>query len=795
MNMQRNGKNFKHLWELFQKNATTKLMAVRRSYYPHAIIVLVTIVTIVLMFPREKSYEFADLKEGEIYIGEQVVAPFTFSIEKDPEEYNRDVEAARRSVPPLFVRVDTVANHRMRQLRGLLTGIESILTSVLADSLKAQQLSDLLKSYQIAASEEMIRFFLQTIRFPEPKARKTKSRKAKRVKKATKDTLQAQGIQFTKFQSVLIQITRDMYSIGVLNISPNDLPNQSEKIAIAAGTDEIIEKTNFFHNLSTLDITLLQKLREQFENEQAVKAGFEILSQIIRPNIFYDEEQTQKRIEEAVKRVPKFKGTVLAKEKIIDSHEKITREHIQKLRSLAKAKAEREGQSTGWAALMPGLGKVLMASVGLMFILAFLYYMRRPIFDDPKKVTMIFISILLVLFIGHFISKFSLSEYLIPVAIAAMLLTIFFDAQVAFMGMVSLAILLAGLRGNEFSITLISLVVGIASILSVRKVRSRSWLFKSFIWVATGYIVSIGTLELLRYSDFTEVTNSLLYGLINGFLSPILTYGLMVIFEYTFDMTTDATLLELSDLNKPLLRQLAIRAPGTYHHSILVGSLAEAAAEAIGANSLLARVGAYYHDIGKMEKPEYFVENQVDGKNPHEKLSPSMSCLILVSHVKRGLEIAQEYGLPKEIQNFISEHHGTTLISYFYNKAKEMSDGKEVNEDDFRYPGPKPQSKETGIVMLADAVEAASRSMKDPSVSRLRSVVNAIIDDRFKSCELDESPLTLRDLNQIQEAFVTILTGVFHGRVEYPDQDEKLLQHEHKNDKQNAQTKADGEAV
>lgn len=752
-------------WRQAKEKIHSKFPTIRRGYYIHALIIFLTIVSVFLMFPREKSYEFADLKEGEIYIGEQVVAPFTFSIEKDPEEYKRDVEAAKKAVPAIFVRVDTVANQRMKQLRGLLTGIEALLQSVETDSVKAEQLADLLRSYQVSTSDEMVQFFLHGIDFG-------KSGKRPTAKKDT--TTSVERVAFTAFQQALLQITRDMYSIGVLNIAPKDLPYQSDKIAITTGSDELIEKAEFYHNVSTLDVTLLQKLREHFRNELAVKAGFEILSQIIRPNIFYDEERTRTRIEEAVKQVPRYKGTVLAKEKIIDSHEKITREHIQKLRSLARAKAEREGHSTGWAALLPGLGRVLMAAVGLSFILMFLFYTRRGLFDDARKLLMIMISILLVLFLGHFISKFSLSEYLIPVAICSMLLTIFFDPQVAFMGMVSLAILLAGLRGNEFSITLITLIVGMASILSVRRVRSRSWLFKSFLWVAAGYMVATATLELLRYSAFDDLTNSLLYGLLNSFLSPILAYGLMVVFEYTFDMTTDATLLELSDLNKPLLRQLAIRAPGTYHHSILVGSLAEAAAEAIGANSLLARVGAYYHDIGKIEKPEYFVENQVEGHNPHEKLSPSMSCLILISHVKRGLEIAQQYGLPKEIQSFIAEHHGTNLITYFYNKAKEMSDGKEVNEDDFRYPGPKPQSKETGIVMLADAVEAACRSLKDPSVSRLRNMVNAIIEDRFKNGELDESPLTLRDLNQIQEAFVTILTGVFHGRIEYPDQEELL---------------------
>jgi hypothetical protein len=205
----------------------------------------------------------------------------------------------------------------------------------------------------------------------------------------------------------------------------------------------------------------------------------------------------------------------------------------------------------------------------------------------------------------------------------------------------------------------------------------------------------------------------------------------------------------------------------------MVGNLSEAATEAIGGNALLARVASYYHDIGKMEKAEYFVENQKGGKNPHEKLTPSMSCLILINHVKRGLDLAHDYNLPKEIRDFIPEHHGTNIIRFFYEKAKESSDSVEINETDFRYLGPKPQTKETGIVMLADSVEAGSRSLKDPSVSRIRGMVNSFVHERLLDSELDECPLTTRDLNLIKESFVNTLTGMFHGRIEYPDQDKK----------------------
>jgi hypothetical protein len=351
-----------------------------------------------------------------------------------------------------------------------------------------------------------------------------------------------------------------------------------------------------------------------------------------------------------------------------------------------------------------------------------------------------------------------------------MLLTVFFDAQLAFVGAVALGVILGGMRGYEFSTIFTTLVVGLFSILAVRRVRSRSWIFKAILFLAIAYLVTITTTAFLRYTPFDQTLLHLRDGLIiNALLCPIFTYGLMVVFEYLFDITTDATLLELSALNRPLLRELALQAPGTYHHSMVVGTLSEAAAEAIGANSLLARVGAYYHDIGKMEMPEYFAENQKGGKNPHEKLTPSMSYLVIINHVKRGLEIAEENGIPKEIRNFIPQHHGTNLISYFYKKALEKSDDSEVQESDFRYPGPKPQTKETGIVMLADAIEAAGRALRDPSVSRLRNVVSNIVEDRFKKGELDECPLTLRDLDLIKESFVRTLTGIFHGRIQYPE--------------------------
>jgi putative nucleotidyltransferase with HDIG domain len=264
-----------------------------------------------------------------------------------------------------------------------------------------------------------------------------------------------------------------------------------------------------------------------------------------------------------------------------------------------------------------------------------------------------------------------------------------------------------------------------------------------------------------------EILTEILYGSVVSVLSIFLVMGMLPVFESIFGMTTDTTLLELSDLNHPLLKRLSIEAPGTYHHSISVGNLSESAAEAIGGNALLARVGAYYHDIGKVEIPEYFVENQFSVRSKHESLTPSMSALILSSHVKKGRLLGEEADIPDEVLNFIEEHHGTMVMSYFYHKAREQGD-EETSMDKFRYPGPKPQTRETGIAMLADAVEAASRTLDDPKPARIDALIQRIINERFESGELNECPLTLRDLARIREAFASVLIAAFHHRVRYP---------------------------
>jgi hypothetical protein len=268
--------------------------------------------------------------------------------------------------------------------------------------------------------------------------------------------------------------------------------------------------------------------------------------------------------------------------------------------------------------------------------------------------------------------------------------------------------------------------------------------------------------------DFSIVTNAG-WGVLNAAISTALAFFMIPVLEVTCGVTTDWTVLELSDLNRPLLKRLMLEAPGTYHHSMVMGTLADAACDAVGANSLLCRVQCYYHDIGKINKPEYFIENialNPRGTNPHDRLTPSMSCLILESHIRDGVELSRQHKLPDILIDAIREHHGTSEMSYFYEKAKK--EGLSVDREDFRYPGPRPQTKETAIVMLADAVEASSRVLTDPHPSRLRGLVRKVIDARVADGELEECGLTLADLAKVREAFVLVLTGMFHTRIRYP---------------------------
>jgi putative nucleotidyltransferase with HDIG domain len=361
----------------------------------------------------------------------------------------------------------------------------------------------------------------------------------------------------------------------------------------------------------------------------------------------------------------------------------------------------------------------------------------------------------------------NLPEYAVPLAFAPLILSILFDKRLAVVFTLLLVVAVSAVAEYRPTFIPVMSIGGIVAIYSVRRLRHRRHFYAALFTMAMAVTIAIVALDIGAQAPVRTIARDVFAGIMGSALSAFLAMVFLAAVEAAFRIPSDITLLELSDLNRPLMRRLMMEAPGTYHHSLLVGSLAEAAAESIGANSLKARVCAYHHDIGKLSKPEYYTENEQGAVSRHARLAPSMSALVIKSHVTEGLELAQKEKLPPAVAAVIPEHHGTTVMAFFYAKALEQD--PTTPDHDYRYPGPRPQSKETAIVMLADSIEGASRSLQGPTPARLRGLVNKIVDQRLHEGQLDECGLSLADVARIREAFLQVLTGIFHVRVAYPE--------------------------
>jgi putative nucleotidyltransferase with HDIG domain len=401
------------------------------------------------------------------------------------------------------------------------------------------------------------------------------------------------------------------------------------------------------------------------------------------------------------------------------------------------------------------------------------YLYRKKIFNDISSFLMVFLILTLLSVSSAIIYHFDdVNSLIIPIAIAPIILTIIFDSRVGLMATITLAIITALMHDNNFEYLVATITACSLGIFSVRDIKNRSQFFLSTPFIVfASYVLVLGGFTLARFAGWDQFLDTTLAVAINS-VFILFTYPLILIIEKTFKVTTDFTLLELSDTNQPLMKDLMNKAPGSFHHSLQVANLAEAAASAIEANALLCRVGAMYHDIGKMVKPSYFIENQSNG-NDHDKLKAKMSALIIKAHVSDGVKMARKNNIPELVVDFIRTHHGTSLIRFFYSKAQNNAEKEvEIPEEDFRYDGPTPFTKEQGVLLLADSVEAASRAMKNPNYNKLETLIDRITDDHISERQLDNCPLTFRHIQIIKETFLSILVGVYHSRVEYPDDKE-----------------------
>ncbi|MCY0879137.1 MAG: HDIG domain-containing protein [Firmicutes bacterium] len=515
----------------------------------------------------------------------------------------------------------------------------------------------------------------------------------------------------------------------------------------------------------------VDKLTRQETTSPALRLFLTSLTQsLVVPNAFLNQAATNAQRAAAAARVPLVK--ILKGEVVVQQGQVVTPADIEMLRQMGLLD---QGLDLG-----PVLGSMIFVTSVMVLVGGYFWFLRRQLLNSRRIVAMTGLVLVVATALADLLSGVPGLSYLV-VPTAAIIITALVDAGlgVVMAGVLSLAV--AVLTSADLSVALVSFFGGVAGVFGTSRLSQRYDILRAGLLVGVVNLLALLGQDVMEGASLlqAQVWQYLVWALVDGLFASILAMGSIPLLEGPLGVVTAMKLIELSNPNQPLLRKLLVEAPGTYHHSIMVGNLAEAATEAVGGNSLLARVGAYYHDIGKSKRPYFFVDNQFGAENPHDRLAPTLSALIIASHVRDGVELARQYHVPEPIVNFIREHHGTSLIRYFYQKAVDQDTGEGVDERDFRYDGPRPQSKETAIVMLADASEATVRTLKNPSPPVIEEVVRRLIKERLEDGQLDESNLTLKELDVIARTFTRVLTGVFHQRIEYPDRVIKEMERSH----------------
>jgi hypothetical protein len=704
------------------------------------IIGLITVILIVMMFPKGESIE-SEVTEGAIWTNDDLIAPFSFPIIKEKQAYENEVIDAEKSVFPVF-------NSIALKSSDSLEAFAAYIISVIDENLEKQ--SDPHLNPTFLSSKAFTQFLT--------------------LRKQQKDINRGKDQLLNNIFITARNIADAINKRGILNFESDAQIRDS--IAVRVGNIDRIEPISKFYFYDQARRETRNKIRELNYSEEIKEALIEFAVHFVYPNIIFNEAATNLEIEQAKNNISKYAGIVNENERVIAKHDRITKQAKLKIESYKEAKGDAIGSEGIFLQL---IGKFLHISFFITILAIYLYLFRKKIFYDNTKIVLISILVVFVSFVTYLINHLTIKapiHFLIFVPAASMIFTIVFDSRVGFYLTVILSLIVGALRGNDYTFMAMNFIAGGLSVYTVRDIKNRTQIFRSFLFILLGYTASILAFGLERFAPAETMMVEFAFAASNALISPVLTYGLLIFFERLFNITTDLTLLELSNFDRPLLRELARKAPGTFNHSMTMGTIAEAAAEKIGANSLLARVGAYYHDIGKTLEPQGFVENQMNSQNLHENLPPEESVHLILKHVNEGIELAKQHKLPQELIDFIPMHHGTTVSTYFYEKAKNLYGEEKVKIDDYKYPGPKPDSKETAIVMLADGCESAVRSISDPDPSKVENMINNIFNSRLKEGQLDEAPITFRDISKMKEAFLSILISQHHRRIKYPKQED-----------------------
>ncbi len=561
------------------------------------------------------------------------------------------------------------------------------------------------------------------------------------------------------------KVLRELFTSGITRTSDLQEAGQVNRVVIIKGKMTTYADPATLTTIFSAPSRITEKLIAL--NIDSAESVASKIAEFVTANVYYDRELTQSLRAQAAASISEARGMVRKGDLIISRGEQVTAERMLVLESLKKAAENVETDNKTIREIFAG--QMILVSIGITMLLIFLAALRKDIFADNRKVTLIFTLMILVTAAYTGAMKFPLlNVYVVPVCILPIVIRVFFDTRLALFTHVVTVLILGSVAPNGFEFVFMQVIAGMVTIFAVTNLRKRAQFFTSAGMIFISYVVCYFSISVIHEGSIRSVEVQNLLWLIGNVLLTLFSYPLIYIFEKLFGLTSDVSLMELGDTNTPLLRELSIRAPGTFQHSLQVANLAEAAIYKIGGNSLLIRVGALYHDIGKMDMSLYFIENQSTGVNPHDELSFAESASIIISHVLKGIEKARKNKLPDLVIDFIRTHHGTSVVQYFYQSFLKNYPEEIVDEEDFRYPGPLPFSKETAVLMMADSVEASSRSLKQPTQEIINKHVDQIIDGLISQQQFVNCDITFRDISSIKKIFKKMLLSIYHIRIEYP---------------------------
>jgi putative nucleotidyltransferase with HDIG domain len=689
-------------------NSYQPIKPFQKDLYLKIIMFLAAVILIVIVLPKEGRFRY-EFSKGKPWLHDDLYAPFDFAIIKYDDELKAEKEDVLKGLKPYFL-LDTAIYPGQKSLLGL------------------------------------------------------EIDKAWTAKYGSANTNRSQKDFILKLGTDILD---SLYKTGIIHLDPS-IENKP------AGFEIYIQRNNTAREVPLHQVYTVQQAISYIENRVARQNVpdndllVNILTSEITINLIYNQQTSDAERESALSGISPFRGMVERGELIIPRGARVNDDHFRVLTSLKNNYEDMLSTSRSFFAIAGG--QAILTSISILILLLFLYFYRKDILADNKRTFLILLVIFMMVLVASLVVRYDVTYfYLVPVCLVPVIIRVFYDTRLALFVHLITIFTTGFIAPNSFQFVFIQLIAGVVAIMSIVKLERRSQFFYTAFWVFCTYAAIYFGLVLIQEGNLRSINIQQVYQMAGNAGLILFAYPIIYLLERIFNFITDVTLIELGNSNQRLLRELARSAPGTFQHSLQVANLAEEASYAIGGNSLLVRVGALYHDIGKIDAPMYFIENQVTGINPHDSLSFEESAKIIIRHVTHGLNLAKKHKLPTEVSEFISSHHGTRKVEYFYIKQKLENPDKEIDEESFTYPGPVPFSKETALVMMADSVEAASRSLSKPDDASINELVERIITRQFESDQFAEANLTFRDITRVKEIFKKSLQNIYHVRISYPE--------------------------